>query len=67
MIQYMLTKLAAISTPDMPNVHGLCFESATSHGRAESIDATVAPSPKRTRTEGNAQHNNVLSEVNSEK
>jgi hypothetical protein len=63
----MLTKLAAINTPDMLNVQALCRESVTNHGRAESMDATVAPSPSRTSTEGNAQHNKVLSDVNSEK
>jgi len=39
----------------------------TSHGKNESIDATDAPKPKSTRTDGNAQHKSVLTDVNSEK
>lgn len=66
-IQYILKKLAAINTPEILNVQSLCRESVTSHGSAESADATVAPNPSRTRTEGNAQHNSVLSDVNREK
>jgi hypothetical protein len=65
--QYMLIKLAAISTPEMLKVQGLCRESATSHGKDESADATVAPKPMSTNKEGRAQHRSELSEVNSEK
>jgi hypothetical protein len=65
--QYMFTKLAAISTPEMLKVQDLCRESATSHGKAESADATVAPNPTSTSKDGRAQHKSVLSEVNSEK
>jgi len=39
----------------------------TSHGKNESTDATDAPKPKSTRRDGNAQHNSVLTDVNSEK
>jgi hypothetical protein len=60
-------KLKAMSTPEMPKVHVLCLDSVTSHGSAESMDATVAPNPSRTNSEGNAQQNNVLSDVNKEK
>jgi len=35
--------------PDIENVHCLCRESTTSHGKDESIDATDAPKPKSTR------------------
>ena len=63
----MLRKLAAIRTPDMLNVHTLCRDNETSHGSDESAEATVAPSPSRTRTDGNAQHNKVLTDVKSEK
>jgi hypothetical protein len=60
-------KLAAMRTPEMLNVQDLCRDSDTSHGKDDSTEATVAPRPRRTRTDGNAQHNSVLSEVKSEK
>jgi hypothetical protein len=63
----MFTKLAAISTPEIPNVHGLWCERLTSQGAAESRDATDAPSPASTSREGNAQHSNVPRDVNNEK
>lgn len=51
----------------MQNVHILWRDKVTSHGIAESSDATVAPIPSNTSTEGNAQHSNVLNELNREK
>src|SRR6185437_1024020 len=36
---------------------------ATSHGAAESTDATVAPSPKSTKSEGSAQQRSVPMEI----
>jgi hypothetical protein len=53
--------------PDVKNVHCLCRDSATSHGKVESMDATDAPKPKRTSKEGRAQQSSVLSDVNKEK
>jgi len=63
----VFTKRSAISNPDIENVHCLCRERVTSHGMNESIDATDAPKPKRTNTEGSAQQSRVLSEGNREK
>lgn len=63
----MFTKLSAMSTPDIVNVHCLCRESVTSHGMKDSMDATDAPNPKRTSRDGSAQHKSVLTDVNSEK
>jgi hypothetical protein len=63
----MFTKLSAIRTPDTPNVQCLCFESVTSHGTNERVEATDAPKPKSTSNEGRAQHTNVLTDVNKEK
>src|ERR1700694_24163 len=63
-MQYMLTKLSAIRTPDTANVHHLCLESVTSHGMNESMDATDAPKPNSTSHEGSAPHRSVLSDVN---
>jgi len=48
-------------------VSSLWRESVTNHGRNESADATVAPSPDRTSKEGRAQQSNVLRELNREK
>ena len=64
---YVIRKLAAISVPAMLNVQILCRERLTSHGAAESRDATVVPNPSRTRTEGRAQQMSVLNELNREK
>jgi hypothetical protein len=63
----MLMKLAAMRAPETLNVHPLCRDSETNHGSDESAEATVAPRPRRTRTDGNAQHRSVLNDVKSEK
>jgi hypothetical protein len=63
----MFTKLSAIRMPEIENVHCLCRESVTNHGRNESIDATDAPKPSRTRREGRAQQSSVPTDVNREK
>jgi hypothetical protein len=63
----MFTKLSAIRVPDTANVHCRCRESVTSHGMNESIDATEAPKPKSTSSDGSAQHTRVLSDVKREK
>ena len=39
----------------------------TSHGAADSSEATVVPMPSRTRTEGSAQQMSVLNELKREK
>ena len=62
-----MAKLAAIRVPAMLKVHTFCRERLTSHGAAESKDATVIPNPSSTRTEGSAQQINVLNEPKSEK
>jgi hypothetical protein len=51
----------------MLKVQILCLERLTSHGAAESADATTVPMPKSTRTEGSAQQMSVLKELKSEK
>jgi hypothetical protein len=51
----------------MLNVQILCLETLTSHGAADSKEATVVPIPSKTRTEGNAQQMSVLKELKSEK
>jgi hypothetical protein len=53
--------------PDTPNVRTLWRESAANQGKDESIDATDAPNPNSTRTEGSAQQRRVLRDVNNEK
>jgi len=63
----MLKKPRAISKPDTANVHCLCRDRVTSHGKNESIDATDAPRPNKTSSEGKAQQSNVPTELNSEK
>ena len=63
----MFTKLKPIKVPDIENVHTLWRESATSHGVKASIDATDAPKPNNTSSDGSAQHKSVLREVNNEK
>src|SRR5437868_4637904 len=55
-----------MSAPETANTTRLWCESATSHGAADKNDATVAPSPSSTRSDGSAQHNSVPTEVNSE-
>jgi hypothetical protein len=62
----MFKKLSAISVPEIAKVHPLCRERVTSHGMNESMDATDAPKPKSTNSEGSAQQSKVLSEVNKE-
>ena len=37
-----------IRAPEIPNVHCLCFDSATSQGKADGIEPTEAPSPAST-------------------
>ncbi|WP_158615245.1 hypothetical protein [Acidipila sp. EB88] len=64
---YVITKLAVMSVPAMLKVHILCRERLTSHGAAESREATVVPNPSRTRIEGSAQQISVLNELNREK
>jgi len=66
-MKYMFIKLRAINAPDTENVHPLCRDKVTSHGRNESNEATDAPSPNRTSRDGRAQHNRVPSDVNREK
>jgi hypothetical protein len=51
----------------MLKVRTLWRERATSHGRNESVDATDAPSPNSTSSDGRAQQSSVLRELNSEK
>src|SRR5260370_13429727 len=60
-------KLAAISSPAIANVQFLCLDNVISHGADETTDATVAPNPNRTNSDGSAQHNSVLSDVKSDK
>jgi hypothetical protein len=59
--------LKAIRLPDIEKVHCLCRDNVTNHGATESIDATDAPNPNSTSSEGNAQQNRVLRDVNSDK
>jgi len=61
------TKLKTINAPDKENVHALWRERVTSHGMNESSDATEAPRPNKTSSEGRAQHIKVLRDVNNEK
>jgi hypothetical protein len=63
----MLTKLTAISTPHVEKVHDLWRERTASQGMKESNDATEAPKPNRTSSDGSAQHKRVLTDVNRER
>jgi hypothetical protein len=45
----------------------LCLERVTSHGNADSVEATDAPSPASTSRDGIAQQSSVPTDVNSEK
>lgn len=63
----MLKKLKAMSPPDIANIHCLCRDNVTSHGKNERVDATDAPNPNRTSSEGSAQQSRVLKDVNNEK
>jgi len=65
-IRCTYTKFAKINSPAIANVQFLCRENVISQGTDETTEATVAPSPIRTNREGNAQHSNVLNDVNSE-
>jgi hypothetical protein len=60
-------KVKAMRPPDIANVHCLCRDNVTSHGKNERVDATDAPSPNSTSSEGSAQQRRVLNEVNNEK
>jgi hypothetical protein len=64
---YMLTKPRAINAPEIANVHDLCRDNVTSHGRNDSTDATDAPRPNKTRSDGRAQQSKVPRDVKSEK
>jgi hypothetical protein len=64
---FVFTKPSAINRPEMANVHRLYRDNVTSHGRYESVDATEAPKPNRTRSEGIAQQSSVPRDVKSEK
>src|SRR5205085_5388416 len=58
-------KLEASSRPATEKVQFLWRESVISHGADETTEATVAPNPNRTKSNGSAQHNSVPNEVNS--
>src|ERR1017187_2746283 len=64
---YTYSTLPPISSPATRNTHFLCRDRVTSHGTDERIDATVAPSPMRTKSDGSAQHRSVPKEVKSER
>jgi hypothetical protein len=51
----------------MLKVQTLWRDKLTSHGAAESSDATAVPMPNKTRTDGRAQQISVLNELKSEK
>ena len=51
-----------MSAPDAAKTHALRRDSVTSQGAAESADATVAPRPSSTSSEGSAQQSSVPSE-----
>jgi hypothetical protein len=51
----------------MAKTQALWWERVTSHGTTESNEATVAPSPRSTKSEGNAQQRSVPSEVNRDR
>jgi hypothetical protein len=63
----MFRKLNPIKVPDIENVQTLWRESTTNHGAKASIEATDAPKPNNTSSDGSAQHKSVLREVNNEK
>jgi hypothetical protein len=63
----MFRKLNAINIPEITNVHCLCLESVTSHVNADSVEATDAPSPASTRSDGRAQQSSVPNDVKREK
>lgn len=51
----------------MRNVQFLWRDKVTSQGAAESADATVAPSPKRTSNDGKAQQSKVPTDENNDR
>src|SRR5229473_3250845 len=53
-----------MSSPDKANTQSLCRDKLTSQGALERSDATVAPRPRRTSSEGRAQQKSVPSDVN---
>jgi hypothetical protein len=63
----MFRKLSAIRVPETANVHCLCLERVTSHGTADRVEATDAPSPTSTSKDGRAQQSRVPTDVNNEK
>jgi hypothetical protein len=66
-MRYTYPKLSVIRTPETRNTQSLCRESVTNHGTDESTEATVAPSPRRTRSDGRAQQRRVPNDVKSDK
>ncbi len=56
-----------MSPAESVNTHVLWRDNATIHGAAVRNDATVAPSPNNTKSDGNAQHKSVPNDVNSDK
>ncbi len=63
----MFKKFSAIKAPETANVHCLCLESVTSHGNSDNVEATDAPSPASTKSEGKAQQSSVPTDVNNKK
>jgi hypothetical protein len=63
----MFRKLIPIKTPEIANVQFLCRDNVTSHGNDDSVDATEAPKPAKTSSEGSAQQSSVPTELNREK
>jgi hypothetical protein len=59
--------LQPIKNPETAKTHVLCRESVTSHGTADKNDATVAPRPSNTKSDGSAQQSNVPNDVNRDK
>src|SRR5262249_60253778 len=66
-MRYTYSKLPPMSAPETRNTTLLCRESVTSHGTAERNEATVAPSPSRTRSDGSAQQSSVPNDVNRDR
>ena len=56
-----------MSTPEAVKTQALWCESVTSHGAAERTAPTPAPNPNSTKSDGNAQHKSVPTDVNNEK
>jgi len=56
-----------MSSPDKAKTHSLWREKLTSQGALERNEATVAPRPRSTSSDGKAQHNSVPSDVKSER